>query len=80
MPMSIKGQPTTMMQMIDRFKDMSGTNAETLKKDMKYIYLPIPQSVSDSLAVSYAEDTLNPLQALGLDNCRKGNIRSWSID
>ena len=34
---------------------------------MKHIYLPIPQSVSDSLAVSYAEDTLNPLQGLGLE-------------
>ena len=34
---------------------------------MKYIYLPIPQSVSDSLAVSYAEDTLNPLQVLGME-------------
>ena len=33
---------------------------------MKYIYLPIPQTVSDSLAVSYAEDTLNPLQSLGM--------------
>ena len=38
---------------------------------MKYIYLPIPQSVSDSLAVSYAEDTLNPLQALGLEIAEK---------
>ena len=70
----IKAEPTTMMD--DRFRradildqtNASGmTNRETLRKDMKHIYLPIPQSVSDSLAVSYAEDTLNPLQGLGLE-------------
>ena len=64
-------EATAMTQMHDRFENMSGTNGEDLKKDMKYIYLPIPQSVSDSLAVSYAEDTLNPLQALGLDLAEK---------
>ena len=35
-------------------------------KDARYIWLPIPQQVSDSLSVGYAEDTLNPLQAAGL--------------
>ena len=37
-----------------------------LKKNARYIWLPIPQQVSDSLTVGYAEDTLNPLQAAGL--------------
>ena len=35
-------------------------------KDARYIWLPIPQQVTDSLSVGYAEDTLNPLQAAGL--------------
>jgi len=35
------------------------------KKNTKYIYLPIPQQISDALAVSYSEDSLNPLQAVG---------------
>ena len=36
------------------------------RKNTKYIYLPIPQQISDALAVSYSEDSLNPLQAAGL--------------
>lgn len=35
------------------------------RKNTKYIYLPIPQQISDALAVSYSEDSLNPLQAVG---------------
>ena len=65
-----------MSQMDDRFRDKGilgqkndtgMTVDEILKKDMKYIYLPIPQTVSDSLAVDYAQDTLNPLQSLGME-------------
>ena len=41
--------------------------AKKLQKDATYIILPIPQSVSDSVAVDYASDTLNPLQAAGLE-------------
>ena len=37
-----------------------------LEENARYIYLPIPQAVSDSITVGYAEDTLNPLQAAGL--------------
>ena len=37
-----------------------------MKKNSRYIWLPIPQQISDTLAVSYAEDTMNPLQSLGL--------------
>ena len=29
----------------------------------RHIYLPIPQQVTDSITVGYAEDTLNPIQA-----------------
>jgi hypothetical protein len=39
---------------------------KSLKKNARYIWLPIPQSVSDSISVGYAEDTLNPLQAAGM--------------
>lgn len=37
-----------------------------LKNNIRYIFLPIPQQVSDALSVGYAEDSLNPLQAAGL--------------
>jgi hypothetical protein len=47
-----------------------------LEENARYIYLPIPQQVTDSLTVGYAEDTLNPLQAIGLslttDTIREG--------
>lgn len=37
-----------------------------LKNNIRYIFLPIPQQVSDALSVGYAEDSLNPLQAGGI--------------
>ena len=47
-----------------------------LEENARYIYLPIPQAISDSITVGYAEDTLNPLQAIGLslttDTIREG--------
>ena len=39
---------------------------KALKKNARYIWLPIPQQVSDSISVGYSEDTLNPLQAVGM--------------
>ena len=39
---------------------------KTKKTNTKYILLPIPQQISDALAVSYSEDSLNPVQAVGL--------------
>ena len=39
---------------------------KSLKANARYIWLPIPQQVSDSITVDYSEDTLNPLQAAGL--------------
>ena len=39
---------------------------KALKKNARYIWLPIPQQVSDSITVDYSEDTLNPLQAAGM--------------
>ena len=47
-------------------RDLSDGESNSLKKDSKYIWLPIPQQISDSLTVGYSEDTLNPLQAAGL--------------
>ena len=43
-----------------------GDTKKQLEENARYIYLPIPQAVSDSITVGYAEDTLNPLQAAGL--------------
>ena len=54
----------------------SESSQKKLEENARYIYLPIPQAVSDSITVGYAEDTLNPLQAIGLslttDTIRKG--------
>ena len=41
-------------------------NEKALEKNARYIYLPVPQQVSDSLTVDYSGDSLNPLQAAGL--------------
>ena len=45
--------------------------AKKLQKNSNYIILPIPQSVSDSVAVDYASDTINPLQVAGLSATQK---------
>ena len=37
-----------------------------LISDLQTIFLPMPQNISDTLSVGYAEDTLNPLQVAGL--------------
>ena len=77
--------PGRITMMDDRFnidsKPENGveSNLTTLQKDMKHIYLPIPQSVSDSLAVSYAEDTLNPLQGLGLQLVEAGITKTEEV-
>lgn len=55
--------PTT----TSKFNDREGKyGSKKFMKDARYIWLPIPQQVTDSLSVGYAEDTLNPLQAAGL--------------
>ena len=41
-------------------------NEKELEKNARYIYLPVPQQVSDSITVDYSGDSLNPLQAAGL--------------
>ena len=44
-----------------------GSEAEKkLLTNMVQIYLPMPQNISDTMSVGYAEDTLNPLQVAGL--------------
>jgi hypothetical protein len=54
----------------DRFNESEV--GKELEKNARYIYLPIPQQVTDSLTVGYAEDTLNPLQAAGMALASKG--------
>ena len=49
-----------------QFNEVSEGSQKKLEENARYIYLPIPQQVTDSLTVGYAEDTLNPLQAIGL--------------
>ena len=41
-------------------------NIAKYEKNARYIYLPIPQVITDNTSVSYAQDTLNPLQVVGL--------------
>ena len=45
---------------------------KTKNANAEYIYLPIPQQVSDALAVSYGDDTLNPVQAAGISVISSG--------
>jgi len=54
----------------DRYNDPS--KAKELEKNARFIFLPIPQQVSDAISASYAEDTLNPLQAAGLKAVAQG--------
>ena len=50
----------------------TGENSKELEKNARFIFLPIPQQVSDAISVSYAEDRLNPLQAAGLKAVAQG--------
>lgn len=55
---------------IRSYNDYVATKTDAQKKkntNAEYIYLPIPQQISDTLAVSYGDDTLNPIQSTGLD-------------
>ena len=54
---------------IESYSDYVASNTNAQKKkntNAEYIYLPIPQQVSDALAVSYGDDTLNPVQSAGI--------------
>ena len=49
-------------------KILEGTEEEKkLMTNLQQIYLPMPQSISDTMSVGYAEDSLNPLQVAGLN-------------
>lgn len=71
-----KGNVTTVKTVtgVTGFKALTSTtdffnteeSKKQLEKNIKYIFLPIPQQISDSLSVAYAEDRLDPLQAGGL--------------
>ena len=47
------------------FNEVGAQTAE-IESNARYIYLPIPQQITDNISVDYAQDTLNPLQAAGL--------------
>lgn len=47
-------------------------SGKKLQSGARYIYLPIPQQVTDSITVGYAEDTLNPIQAAGMALVKTG--------
>ena len=49
----------------DIFNEVGSETAE-IESNARYIYLPIPQQVTDNISVDYAQDTMNPLQAAGL--------------
>ena len=42
------------------------TESNRKKKVKKYIYLPIPQNLSDTNSITWGDDKLNPLEAFGL--------------
>lgn len=41
-----------------------------LIQNLQTIFLPMPQNISDTMSVGYAEDSLNPLQVVGLQAAR----------
>ena len=54
---------------LSSLNSLRGITNRTIRKgqkratDKKYIYLPIPQQISDNVSVAWGEDTLNPAQA-----------------
>ena len=58
---NIDGLGTPLPSATDTFN--SGDVGELLK-NASYIYLPIPQQISDSMVVDYAQDKLNPVQGM----------------
>ena len=47
------------------FNDV-GAQTKEIESNARYIYLPVPQQITDNISVDYAQDTMNPLQAAGL--------------
>jgi len=55
----------------------TGTEKNRNQKPLKYIYLPIPQNLSDTNSITWGDDTLDPLAAFGLQtgqNLIQGNL------
>ena len=50
---------------IEKIEEGSEDEAK-LMTNLQQIYLPMPQNISDTMSVGYAEDSLNPLQVAGL--------------
>ena len=51
---------------IEKIEEGSEDEAK-LMTNLQQIYLPMPQNISDTMSVGYAEDSLNPLQVAGLN-------------
>ena len=49
----------------DIFNEVGAQTSE-IESNARYIYLPVPQQITDNISVDYAQDTMNPLQAAGL--------------
>lgn len=50
----------------------TGTEKNRNQKPLKYIYLPIPQNLSDTNSITWGDDQLNPLEAFGLKTATEG--------
>lgn len=83
-----KGQ--TLTDLLAGLGDKSGTieteignpteGGSKLIQDLQTIFLPMPQNISDTLSVGYAEDTLNPLQVAGLSVAREVTDGNFGIE
>ena len=60
------------------------TSSLSLEKPSSYIFLPIPQNISDSNSVDWGDDSLNPIAAFGLgasqDVIANQNIAKGLVD
>lgn len=60
------------------------TTTGSLEKPFSYIFLPIPQNISDSNSVDWGDDSLNSIAAFGLgatkDVTQSGNFAQGMID
>ena len=61
-----EGKPIEIKKQIELATINTGTEQNRNKKPLKYIYLPIPQNLSDTNSITWGDDQLNPLEAFGL--------------
>jgi hypothetical protein len=63
---TVNNQTTINEETVSLASIPTGTEANRNTKPLKYIYLPIPQNLSDANSITWGDDTLNPLEAFGL--------------